>query len=406
MKTRGSPLRRVIKPFVQFFELEASGSVLLVVATLAALICANGGLASDYFGWLSGNTTLLLGPLSETLSRQGWINDGLMAVFFFVVGLEIKQEILSGELSTWKQASLPIAAALGGMLVPVLLYVGANIGTSTVNGWAVPMATDIAFALGVLKLFGKRAPLALKVFLAALAIVDDIGAVLVIALFYTEKLHIEYLAWACGVILLLIALARFRLRSVTVFLIGGFVLWWLFHHSGIHATLAGVVTAFLVPGTSREPGDTTRPTPLEVAMRVFHPIVAFAIVPLFAFANAGVSFEKLSISEMFTSKAPLGIALGLFIGKPLGIVGATWLMVRTGAAKLQPSLAMSHILGAGLLGGIGFTMAIFVSRLAFTEQELPAVKLSVLVTSLVAALAGSLVLFKCPAGIADAGNMS
>lgn len=429
--TKRTPIEVVLRPFQEFAAREASGGIVLVLATLAALALANLGGAEGHRAWLDQPVGLEFGRFSERASWLHWINDGLMAVFFLVVGLEIKRELTTGELSSPKQAMLPMAAALGGMVVPAGLFLAFNATGPDARGWGVPMATDIAFALGVLAILGNRIPIGLKVFLAALAIVDDIGAVLVIALFYSGGVDQGYLLGAVVCLIVMAAGNGLGVRQLGFYLILGVALWWHLHHSGLHATLAGVLTAFMVPARSRIDsrgfverahrhleGFETAPsgtktlteehesslrslersiervtTPVQRLIHHAHPWVAFAIVPLFAFANSGITVTGDLAKSLGQSPMALGIAIGLVVGKPLGIGLFTWLAVKLGIATLPEGVTGRHILGAGLLGGIGFTMAIFISSLAFPDpSQLETAKLAILGSSMIAGIAGYLVL--------------
>jgi NhaA family Na+:H+ antiporter len=331
-----------------------------------------------------------VGPLAIDKPLLLWINDGLMAIFFFLVGLEIKRELLRGELSTFGQALLPALAALGGMAVPAVVYVGVNAGDpAALAGWAIPTATDIAFSVGVLALLGSRIPVSLKIFLLALAIIDDLGAIVIIALFYTEHLSWTMLAPAAvGVAVLWALNARGVVRPAPYVLTGIFI-WLCVLKSGVHATLAGVVVALAVPLKSDAPEQAAL---LEQLEENLHPWVAFGVLPLFAFANAGVALHGLSAANLLAS-VPIGIALGLFIGKPLGIVAVSWLAVKSGLASRPEGANWAQLLGVGLLGGIGFTMSLFIGTLAFPDPAHAAqVRLGVLAGSLMSAVAGYFVL--------------
>jgi NhaA family Na+:H+ antiporter len=389
-----------LKGALAFFQHEAAGGVVLVAAAAVALIISNSPLEPLYDRLLDTPVGVHAGPLALEKPLLLWINDGLMAVFFFLVGLEMKRELLRGELSTLGQAALPALAAVGGMAVPALIYVALNAGNPVaLRGWAIPSATDIAFAVGVLALLGPRIPPSLKVFLLALAILDDLGAILIIALFYTADLHWVSLLLAGLGATLLLALNRRGVTRLAPYLLTGVFIWMCVLKSGVHATLAGVVVAVAIPigaapGT-KAAGEATLIEQLEEAL---HPWVAFAILPLFAFANAGVSLQGVSLAKL-AEPVPLGIALGLFLGKPLGIFGATWLAV---AARLAPRLqgaSWAQVLGVGMLGGIGFTMSLFIGMLAFTEPAHAAqLRLGVLSGSLASALVGFVVLrFSAPA---------
>ncbi|MBX3576504.1 MAG: Na+/H+ antiporter NhaA [Rhizobiaceae bacterium] len=378
---------RPVSIFREFIDSEASGGIVLMVAAALALVVANSPLAATYFGVLHA----YVGPLSVS----HWINDGLMALFFLLVGLEIKREVLDGQLSTWPRRVLPGIAAAGGMAVPALIYVALNAGDpSTLRGWAIPTATDIAFALGVLSLLGNRVPASLKVFLTALAIIDDLGAVIIIALFYTTGLSGAYLAGAFAVLAVLIALNRMGVLSLVPYLALGAVLWFLVLKSGVHATLAGVALAMTIP-LRRAPGIASdlEASPLHRLEHGLHGIVPFVIVPIFGFANAGVSFAGMTLAAL-GEPLTLGVAAGLVAGKLVGVLGTSWIAIRTGLADMPANAGWSHITGVALLCGIGFTMSLFIGLLAFADSPAlqDATKVGILAGSLVAALLGALVL--------------
>ncbi len=358
----------MLKRFGSFFKTEAAGGVVLFAAALSAILVANSPLREISVSVLNAT----LGPFTVT----GWINDGLMAIFFFVVGMEIKSELTTGSLKTFQRALFPVVGAIGGMVVPVAFFLFFARGSSAEPGWAIPMATDIAFAMGVLSLFGRRIPTELKVFLLALAIADDLGAVLVIALVYTSQLFAIYLAISIA-LGLLIFFNRKR-APVWIQLPLGLAFWFCVHHSGIHATIAGVVLGFFVVH------------PRAWISRL-HGLSSFLIMPVFAFANAGLVFGDISLGEVLSNPLVSGISYGLLIGKPLGIFGACWLSVRLGFART--TIRWPLLVGAGCLGGIGFTMSLFVSGLALTDAHLlELAKLGVVKGSLLSAVAGSIVL--------------
>ena len=376
--------------FRAFLESEASGGLLLMGAAAAALVVANSPLSDAYFGSLHA---YVLG-----LSVGHWINDGLMAVFFLLVGLEIKREMLDGQLSTWPRRILPGLAAAGGMLFPALIYVAFNRGNpETMSGWAIPTATDIAFALGVLSLLGSRVPTSLKIFLTALAIIDDLGAVIIIALFYTADLSPSALAAAAAILAVLVVLNRCGVEKLWPYLILGAGLWGAVLLSGVHATLAGVALALTIP-LRRAPGRTDdMHSPLHRLEHGIHGWVAFFIVPVFGFANAGVSFAGMDAS-ILAAPLPLGIALGLFLGKMIGVFGIAWITVKLGFADMPAGASTAQLYGVSLLCGIGFTMSLFIGALAFpTSPELgDAVKVGVFAGSLLSATAGALLLRYAP----------
>jgi Na+:H+ antiporter, NhaA family len=388
--TIGFPVPGKLKGALAFVHHEAAGGLALMAAALAALILCNSPLAWLYDWLLQTPVGVRVGSLALDKPLLHWINDGLMAVFFFLVGLEIKRELLHGELSTIRQAVLPAVAATGGMAVPAAIYVAINAGDPlALRGWAIPSATDIAFSVGVLTLLGDRVPSSLKVFLLALAILDDLGSILIIAAFYTGGLHWSSLLLAAvGAAILGLLNARGVTRLAPYVLTGVFI-WVCVLKSGVHATLAGVVVAVAVPLTS---GGPDQPSLLERVEERLHPWVAFGVLPLFALANAGLSLRGLSPAQLL-APVPLGIALGLLAGKPLGIVGATWLAVRSGLARGPEGASWGQIVGVGFLGGIGFTMSLFVGMLAFPDPGHAAqVRLGVLAGSLMSALAGYLLL--------------
>jgi Na+:H+ antiporter, NhaA family len=393
--TSGSHKPAKLEGALAFFQHEAAGGVVLVAAAAAALIISNSPLDWLYARLLDTPVGVRAGPLALEKPLLLWINDGLMAVFFFLVGLEIKRELLRGELSTFGQAALPVVAAIGGIAAPALIYVAINAGnTVALRGWAIPSATDIAFAVGVLALLGPRIPSSLKVFLLALAILDDLGAILIIALFYTADLHWVSLLLAGMGAAVLLALNRRGVTRLAPYLLTGIFIWVCVLKSGVHATLAGVVVAIAIPMRATAAGE---PTLLEQLEESLHPWVAFAILPLFAFANAGVSLQGLSLAKLI-EPMPLGIALGLFIGKPVGIFCASWVAVVGGLAPRPEGASWAQLLGVGMLGGIGFTMSLFIGMLAFTDPTHAApLRLGVLSGSLLSALAGFLVLrFSAP----------
>jgi NhaA family Na+:H+ antiporter len=363
-----------------FLKSEAAGGCLLMAAAALALIVANSPLAETYFHALHA----YLGPLSAL----HWVNDGLMALFFLFVGLEIKREFVTGQLSSWSNRALPCIAAAGGVLVPGLIYAGLNAASpETLRGWAIPTATDIAFALGVLALLGKRVPASLKLFLATLAIVDDLAAVLVIAVFYTDQLNLLALAGALAVVGLLVTLNRLKVTRLAPYLALGAVLWVLVLLSGVHATVAGVVLALTIPLGSDE-----HASPLHRLEHALAPWVGFLIVPVFGFANAGVSFAGMS-AAVLAQPITLGVALGLFAGKQIGVFGAAWLAIKARIAQLPAGATWPQLYGVALLCGIGFTMSLFIGLLAFTDVALQdEVKVGVLLGSLTSALVGAALL--------------
>jgi NhaA family Na+:H+ antiporter len=423
------PIDILLSPFQRFVHTEASGGIVLLACAALALVAANSSLASAWHGFWSTPISIGVGEVQVSHGLDEWINEALMAVFFFVVGLEIRREVLAGELSTRGKSALPITAAAGGMIVPALIYTAFNWNGPGRQGWGIPMATDIAFALGVMALAGPLVPLGLKVFMSALAIADDIGAVIVIALFYTSGIYWTPLL-AAGVIAATGLLAgRLGVRTPGFFGLVGVALWFAFLAAGLHATLAGVVAAMLIPSHTRvHPLDFSRraramldkmdatgvdTTSLQSAVaqrevlenlevsveaaqspmlrleRTLHPWVAFVVMPLFALANAGIAMPS-GVGSL--SPVAVGTALALVVGKPLGIVGFSVVALRTGIAALPDGVSMRHLLGAGFLGGIGFTMSLFVASLAFEGSLLADAKVGILVGSAVAGLAGLLIL--------------
>jgi NhaA family Na+:H+ antiporter len=420
----------VIRPFQQFFKKEASSTILLMGATLAALVWANGPFSGSYHHLWEKELTIALGELEISHSLREWIDEGLMSIFFFTVGLEIKREILVGELATAKKAFFPVSAALGGMVIPGAIYYFFNYGEPAAHGWGIPMATDIAFALGAIFVLGKRVPLSLRIFLSAFAIADDLGAVLVIAIFYTKEIVTQYFLISV-LIVLCIALANFlSVRETLPYGLLGIALWFAILGSGLHATVAGIVLAIFIPASGKY--DTDRfinktqnflsefqcppdgcgfsvmqnqrhlnaimsielachnaETPLQRLEHALHPWVAFAVVPLFALVNAGLTFGTMNGAEVLTSPLTLGITLGLFLGKPIGITLFSYLAVKSGLASLPSGTRWSHIVGAGFLGGIGFTMSLFISGLSFPTTEMQDyAKIGILAGSLISGIVG------------------
>jgi len=382
------------KPFIWFFKLEAASGLVLLFAAIIALIISNSGLSELYFSTLNEYLFIGINDFGLKLSVLHWINDALMAIFFFFVTLEIKREFLQGELSNIKQALLPIIAAVGGMLVPALFYVFINFGDSeTMTGWAIPSATDIAFSLGVLSLLGKRVPLSLKVFLTALAIIDDLGAIVIIAIFYSGDLSIKYLSLMLLAFLILLVINKFDVKKFLPYLVIGIFLWDFTHNSGIHATIAGVLLAMTIPHRKKEK-DFSLLIKIEHAIS---PYVAFGIMPLFAFANAGVSLEGLSFGSLL-DKVPLGIVLGLFLGKQLGVFVFSYISIKTKIAQMPSNSNWFNFYGVGVLTGIGFTMSLFVGNLAFVDsmQYMDGVKIGVLTGSLLSTLFGYFLILLTP----------
>ena len=382
------------KPFIWFFKLEAASGLVLLFAAIIALIISNSGLSELYFSTLNEYLFIGINNFGLKLSVLHWINDALMAIFSFFVTLEIKREFLQGELSNIKQALLPIIAAVGGMLVPALFYVFINFGDSeTMTGSAIPSATDIAFSLGVLSLLGKRVPLSLKVFLTALAIIDDLCAIVILAIFYSGDLSIKYLSLMLLAFLILLVINKFDVKKFLPYLVIGIFLWDFTHNSGIHATIAGVLLAMTIPHRKKEK-DFSLLNKIEHAIS---PYVAFGIMPLFAFANAGVSLEGLSFGSLL-DKVPLGIVLGLFLGKQLGVFVFSYISIKTKIAQMPSNSNWFNFYGVGVLTGIGFTMSLFVGNLAFVDsmQYMDGVKIGVLTGSLLSTLFGYFLILLTP----------
>ena len=387
-------LRYLSNPFKWFFKLEAASGLVLLISAIFALIVSNSDLSNIYFETLNKYLFIGVNNFGIKLSVLHWINDALMAIFFFFVTLEIKREFIEGELSNFKQAMLPIMGAIGGMVVPALVYIYINYGdTETLRGWAIPSATDIAFSLGVLSLLGSRVPISLKVFLTALAIIDDLGAIIIIAFFYTDDLKIHYLGLIVVAFILLLILNKFNVKNFILYLLIGIVMWDFTHQSGIHATIAGVLLATTIP-------HRKKPKEFSLLIKIEHaisPYVAFGIMPLFAFANAGVSLEGLSVSS-FMSKVPLGILLGLFLGKQFGVFIFSYLSIKFKLAQMPSKANWISFYGVGVLTGIGFTMSLFVGNLAFIENisYMDGVKIGVLGGSLLSTLFGYFLILLSP----------
>lgn len=431
----------LLRPFEIFFGLESASGILLLLGAVVALVWANSPFGALYFNLWDTPVTVGVGEFALSKSLHHWINDGLMAVFFFVVGLEIKREVLVGELASPKKAALSVVAAIGGMLVPAAFYALLNMGSAGAAGWGIPMATDIAFAVGVLALLGNRVPLALKVFVTAVAIVDDLGAVLVIAFFYTAEIAWSALGLAAIVFMALLLINRLGIRRVEPYALLGTVLWFAFLKSGIHATIAGVLLAMTIParrlidssqylerakllvaefaedvrsGLSEPTADQRDAlhslevateqiqTPLTRLEHALHPWVAFLIMPLFALANAGVSLGG-EIGATLTSPITLGVILGLFLGKQVGILVAAWISTRMGLAVLPSGVSMRQIWGVAMLCGIGFTMSLFIAGLAFTDAALlDSAKVGILAASLLSGAVGGIVLTRSARTESDA----
>ncbi len=416
------PIHRLLAPIDRFLHVEAASGFVLLAATLVALTLANSPAAEGFLAFWSTPVGFAFGSLELRYSLQHWINDGLMAIFFFVIGLEVKRELVIGELRDLRVATLPIAAALGGMIVPASIYLALQLGEPGQAGWGIPMATDIAFLVGCLALLGPRIPRGFRVLLLSLAIADDIGAILVIAVGYTEAIHMGALAGGALLLLLILGLQRLGVRSVGLYLVCGIGVWFAFHESGVHATIAGVILGLMTPARAYLSetlfGDMLRRaqevlrgewarmsdhavrarrlrraaremvSPLEYLELVLHPWVSFIIMPLFALANAGV---PVSFSD-FGDPVAIAVAAGLVVGKPLGILLLSWLAIRLGLAVLPKGVGWAALLGGGLLAGIGFTMALFIAGLALDGAILDAAKVGILGASAVAAVLGMVVL--------------
>ena len=426
---------KVISPFEEFIHHETTSGLLLMACAVIALVVVNTGFLDAYQHILHTNFSIALGSLVLEKTLHHWINDGLMALFFFVVGLEIKREVIVGELSDFRQASLPIAAAIGGMVVPAGIFTLFNLGSETISGWGIPMATDIAFAVGVLVLLGSRIPKTLLTFLVALAIVDDLGGVLVIAIFYTETIHYNALILGGILFLALIAMNMGGVRSPLPYFLLGILLWLAMLESGIHATLAGVLTALTIPARPKfepqqfskrirqlldkfdshhQPGMSIMrneeqhsilqtlengvhlvETPLQRLEHSMHLPVAFIIIPIFALANAGIPIQFSGLGETLSHPATLGVMFGLIVGKLIGIAGFSWLAIKLGFGKLPQDVSFNQIAGVSLLAGIGFTMSIFIAELAFANQadQLLMAKTGILFASIIAGVGGYIWLY-------------
>ena len=392
MQPQPTILARAAHALANFLKLEASGGILLIGAALLALLCANSFLHDAYEGFRSVPVAVKLGALEIAKPLLLWINDGLMAVFFLLVALEIKREVLSGQLSSRDQLVLPLVCAVAGVVVPALLFFALNRGDAdAMRGWAIPTATDIAFALGILALLGSRVPLGMKLLLSTIAVVDDLIAILIIALFYAHGLSWVALGWAAAAIGAMWLLNRRGVTALTPYLLLGVVLWVCVLKSGVHATLAGVVTGLMIPHYDKHNAinDATEHSPLESLEHALHPWVAYVILPVFAFANAGLVLGGMEWGDLL-APLPAGIALGLVLGKPIGIVGVAVLLRATGLARFPEGMDLRAMIGLGLLCGIGFTMSLFIASLAFAQAPLHYTEsvIGVLMASLVAAVLG------------------
>lgn len=396
-------MKKIWRPFLRFFQAEANSGILLLASVVLALLFAN--LWPDsYNSVLDREISLGYGDLSLDKTLLEWINEGLMTIFFLVVGLEIKRELLVGELATRKNAMLPAIAAIGGMVVPAGIYLAINASGDGIHGWGIPMATDIAFAVGVLALLKKRIPFALKVFLTALAIIDDIGAVIIIAFFYTGSISWAALAAGLGFFILLLAMNKLGVMRSSIYLLLGFGLWLALLESGIHATIAGVLLAFTIPSKS----SRTKPTepPLLRLERHLGPWIAYLIVPVFALANSGVVFEESPLG-LLGEPIGLGLILGLVVGKPAGVMLFSWVAIRIGIGSMPRGVTWRHLLGAACLAGIGFTMSLFITLLAFENAtQLALAKTAILVASLFAGMLGWFLLYPAKRAKGSPGRTS
>ncbi len=370
-----------------FLKKESAGGIILMISALLALIIANSPLSSAYTAILATQVTATVGGFGIDKPLLLWINDGLMAVFFFLIGLEVKREVLTGQLASWEKSSLPVFAAIGGMAIPALIYIGINSSSpENINGWAIPAATDIAFALGILALLGNRVPFALKALLLAIAIIDDIGAIMIIAFFYTAEIQLIPLAVGLVALVGLILCNRFAVVRTLPYVLLTSILWLCILKSGVHATLAGVAAALTIPIAAG--GER----PLERMEHALHPWAAFFVIPVFALANAGVSFSGMSFGDLL-NPVPLGIAMGLVLGKQIGILGFAWVAVKAGFASLPTGVSWLQISGLASIAGVGFTMSLFIGNLAFdSPEQMALVKIGVLSGSTIAALVGIAIL--------------
>ena len=380
---------RLATPFLRFLAIETASTLVLVLATVAALVWANSPWGESYLRFWHSRVGLGVAGMDLSLSLEHWVNDGLMVIFFFLIGMELKHELVNGELSSRERAMLPIFGALGGMLVPAAVYASLHAGGPALSGWGVPMATDIAFAVAALAVFGRRVPPSLKVFLLALAIVDDLGAVTVIAVFYAAELSLGALAAAGALLVLMLAFQRAGVKAYSGYWILGIAVWLATLASGVHATVAGVLLGLLTPTRVEGGAAGAGYSPIERLTQRLHPWSAFVVMPVFALANAGLVLEADSLGDPVAFRVMLAVALGLLVGKPVGITLLCWLAVRAGLAALPAGVGWGSLLGAGILGGIGFTMALFITSLAFSDAALAAAsKLGVIAASVAAAILG------------------
>ncbi|MDF2884905.1 MAG: nhaA [Clostridiaceae bacterium] len=381
---------KILNPFLYFFKNESSSGIILLSCLIATMIIANSKFSSDYENLLHKYITIGYGNYHLSMSLLHWINDGLMAIFFLVIGMEIKREVVFGELKSFNKVILPISAAIGGMIVPAIIYALFNYNAVTISGWGIPMATDIAFALGILSLAAKNAPKGIVIFLTALAIVDDLGAILVIAIFYSNQISLYALAVGLIFFILLILANKFKVRNVTIYIIIGIILWICFLKSGIHATIAGVLLGIALPiGKSDVEFKTSVLYKVE---HVLTPLSSFGIMPVFAIANSGVKINTDTLSNIMFSPVSLGIIFGLFIGKQIGIFGVSYILIKLKIAELPASVSKGHLYGVSVLAGIGFTMSLFISSLSFQDETiLSTAKMSIMVVSAIAAIFGTII---------------
>lgn len=419
------PVARLLaRPMRNFLDREAAGGLVLLIATVAALIWANSPFGASYQTFWGTEVSIDAGPLHLAEDLRHWVNDALMVIFFFVVGLEIKRELVTGELNDRRKAALPALAAFGGMAVPALIYVAFNAGTEASHGWGIPMATDIAFAVGVLAILGDRVPAGLKVFVLSLAIVDDIGAIIVIAVFYSSGIHFGWLAAAGALLLLVVALRQRRVFWTPIYVLVGTGVWIATLESGVHATIAGVALGLLAPAHPLDPrtvekvfesaGELSEEFDAQAVRRVtlqarevvpvaerledqLHPWTSYVVIPLFALANAGVVLSSELMSEALSSSVALGVGVGLILGKTIGITGMAWIAVRTGLGRTPSGVMWSHIVGAAAVAGIGFTVSLFIAGLAFDDPEMvETAKIGILMGSAIAGAIGYTVLRVSP----------
>lgn len=386
----------IARPLREFLATEVAGGAVLLVAAVAALVVANAGLGPSYESLWTSGLKIGAGDIAIEEDLRHWVNDGLMALFFFVVGMEIKRELVSGQLRSFRRAALPAIAALGGMIVPAAIYMVVNLGTDEFRGWGIPMATDIAFAVGLLAVFSSRVPVALKTFLLALAIVDDLGAIAVIAVFYSEDIDPVAIAAALALLAAGAVLLRRGVSSPWPFVLVGLPLWVAVHESGVHATIAGVALAALIPARLGDDAPVLRETTPSLLARLehnIHPFTSLVVVPLFAFANAGVRFSGDELASAAESRVAIGIFAGLVLGKTAGISLFSWLAIKSGLGHLHPSLSFLNLVSAAAVAGIGFTVSLFIGELAFRNPEtVDQAKIGILVASVVAGILGSVLL--------------